>query len=91
MCGAGKACLELGCGTGLTGVALARVGARPVLTDGAAFALDNCRANLELNGIAVQPGADFPDNSGDGTAVQVGCLSDIVTCSDSCCHDTWQS
>ena len=49
---AGKACLELGCGTGAVGVALSRVGAGPIqLTDGDATALENCARNLSVNNV----------------------------------------
>lgn len=52
---AGKFCIELGCGTGMVGVALARAGASPLLlTDGNAEAVGNCRRNLALNGVEVQ-------------------------------------
>jgi predicted nicotinamide N-methyase len=47
----GERVLELGCGLGLTGLALARVsGARVALTDGSPAALDLVRAALPLNG-----------------------------------------
>lgn len=50
---AGRRCLELGTGTGLTGVALARAGAAHVLcTDGDLEALANSERNLRLNGVA---------------------------------------
>ena len=53
---AGKRCLELGCGTGMVGVALARAGAAELLlTDGNADAVANCRRNLALNGVDVDP------------------------------------
>lgn len=43
--------LELGCGVGVVGVALARVRVRAALcTDGDEEALENCRRNLKLNG-----------------------------------------
>lgn len=49
---AGKACLELGCGTGAVGVALSRVAAGPIwLTDGNADALENCARNLGVNNV----------------------------------------
>ncbi|KAL6780377.1 hypothetical protein ACKKBF_B13385 [Auxenochlorella protothecoides x Auxenochlorella symbiontica] len=49
---AGKHCVELGCGAGVVGVALARVGAASVLcTDGSPEAVANCDANLRLNGV----------------------------------------
>ncbi|CAD7695028.1 unnamed protein product [Ostreobium quekettii] len=55
----GRSILELGSGTGLVAVCLARVGARlAILTDGQQKAVENCRHNLNLNGIkhtAVDP------------------------------------
>ena len=51
---AGKTVLELGCGSGLLGVILARLGAHAVLTDGSAPTLANCMHNLHLNGVAAQ-------------------------------------
>lgn len=55
---AGKFCAELGCGTGMCGVALARAGACPVLlTDGNETVVENCRCNLELNGVETCSGA----------------------------------
>lgn len=46
----GRRCVELGCGTGMVGVALCRIGAAAVqLTDGNAAAVHNCRHNLEIN------------------------------------------
>ena len=48
---AGKRCLELGCGAGLVGVALARLGARALLTDGCGPTVQNCVRNLALNGV----------------------------------------
>ena len=48
---AGKTCIELGAGTGVVGISLARVGAaRVVLTDGNGATVENCRHNLKLNG-----------------------------------------
>lgn len=48
--GSGQSCLELGCGAGVVGVALSRVGAAVVhLTDGNAATVYNCRENLEIN------------------------------------------
>jgi ribosomal protein L11 methylase PrmA len=47
---AGRACLELGCGSGLLGVVLSRLNAVcAVLTDGDSNALDNCRRNVAAN------------------------------------------
>lgn len=55
----GKSCIELGCGTGVVGVALARAGASPLLlTDGNAEAVANCCRNLALNGVEVQSEED---------------------------------
>lgn len=46
--------MELGCGTGMVGVALSRVGAAGLLlTDGNADTVANCQRNLALNGVAV--------------------------------------
>lgn len=46
----GRACLELGCGSGLLGVVLSRLNAVcAVLTDGDSNALDNCRRNVAAN------------------------------------------
>jgi hypothetical protein len=68
---AGKACLELGCGTGMVGVALARAGARSVvLTDGNAAVVDNCCANLALNGMDARPGASAVADPPDGIQVE---------------------
>lgn len=48
----GARCLELGCGAGMVGVALAHAGVAAALcTDGSAAAAANCRANLALNGV----------------------------------------
>ncbi len=61
---AGRRVLELGCGAGLVGVALQRVGAQlAALTDGSAAAVHNCAANLRLNGIG---GAAVVVQSGGG-------------------------
>lgn len=44
--------MELGCGAGVTGIGLHRVGASAVvLTDSDASSLQNCRHNLEINGV----------------------------------------
>ncbi|KAL3160989.1 hypothetical protein ABBQ38_009378 [Trebouxia sp. C0009 RCD-2024] len=52
----GQECLELGCGAGVVGVALSRVGAAVVhLTDGNAAAVDNCRHNLAINHCTSSP------------------------------------
>ena len=48
-CDAGKRCLELGCGSGLLGVILARLQAHAVLTDGSTSTLENCMHNLAIN------------------------------------------
>lgn len=54
--GSGQECLELGCGAGVVGVALSRVGAAVVhLTDGNAAAVDNCRHNLAINHCTSSP------------------------------------
>ncbi len=48
----GRRCLELGCGTGVVGMAAARAGAQHVrLTDGDAGAMANCTFNCRLNGL----------------------------------------
>jgi ribosomal protein L11 methylase PrmA len=53
--GAGRVCLELGCGLGLLGVCLSRIGtARTILTDGDVAALENCIYNLRMNGVFEQ-------------------------------------
>ena len=47
---AGKRCLELGCGSGLVGICLHRVGATQItLTDGNVQTLGNCQRNLDIN------------------------------------------
>ena len=47
---AGRKCLELGCGSGVVGVALSRAGAaRILLTDGNSDAVQNCEHNMRLN------------------------------------------
>ncbi len=52
---AGKKVLELGCGAGLLGVVLHRMGAAGVsLTDGDSQTLCNCCHNLHINGAEVQ-------------------------------------
>ena len=51
---AGRSVLELGCGAGLLGVVLARLGARALLTDGSAPTLVNCLHNLRLNGVVAE-------------------------------------
>eukprot|EP00887_Chlorella_sp_A99_P003070 scaffold9.g3070.t1 len=62
---AGAACLELGCGAGMVGVALHRAGARRVLcTDGDAGAVANCALNLRLNGLAPAGGGASASASG---------------------------
>ena len=53
-CCAGKFVLELGCGAGLLGVALAHLGARALLTDGSGPTLANCLHNLGQNGVAAE-------------------------------------
>ena len=52
---AGRRVIEIGCGCGLVGIALARRGdvRDATLTDGSDDALRNCRANLALNGVAI--------------------------------------
>ncbi|GMH44891.1 hypothetical protein BSKO_12848 [Bryopsis sp. KO-2023] len=48
----GKVSVELGSGAGLVGICLDRVGcSTSVLTDGNIEALQNCRTNLDLNGV----------------------------------------
>lgn len=48
---ADKSCLELGAGTGVVGISLARMGAaRVLLTDGNSATVENCSHNLQLNG-----------------------------------------
>lgn len=50
----GRSCIELGCGLGVVGIALRRVGASSVLcTDGCQQTLANCERNLHMNGIRV--------------------------------------
>ena len=47
---AGKRCLELGCGSGLVGICLHRIGAAQItLTDGNMQTLANCQHNLDTN------------------------------------------
>lgn len=61
--GSGQECLELGCGAGVVGVALSRVGAAVVhLTDGNAAAVDNCRLNLAINRCASSPDSSMPNS-----------------------------
>lgn len=49
--GAGKRCIEIGCGPGLVASCLCRVGAKQLLlTDGDPQTLVNCISNLNLNG-----------------------------------------
>ena len=49
---AGRHVLELGCGLGLLGTFLYRIGASPLmLTDGDARTVANCCSNLRLNGV----------------------------------------
>lgn len=50
MSNAGTRCAELGCGPGLVGVCLQRLGVGSILlTDGDAETLLNCRHNLSIN------------------------------------------
>jgi len=51
----GRVCVELGCGCGMVGVALSRMGGcGPVVsTDGDEDTLENCRFNMEENGVSV--------------------------------------
>ena len=59
ICSTGQECLELGCGAGVVGVALFRVGTAVLhLTDGNAAAVENCRHNLAINQCT-----HSPDNS----------------------------
>jgi hypothetical protein len=49
---AGRCCIDVGCGAGLAGLALAAAGARlAVLADGDAGAAANCARNARLNGV----------------------------------------
>ncbi len=50
---AGKRVVELGCGVGLVGVAVAALGARTVLTDRDAHVLSQAAANIQLNQTAL--------------------------------------
>eukprot|EP01043_Picozoa_sp_COSAG02_P063188 COSAG02_NODE_8893_length_2406_cov_1.256610_2_plen_297_part_00 len=50
---AGKRVVELGCGVGLVGVAVAALGARTVLTDRDAHVLSQAAANIDLNQTAL--------------------------------------
>ena len=52
----GRMCVELGCGCGMVGVALSRMGGcgPVVLTDGDEDTLENCRFNLKENGVLVR-------------------------------------
>lgn len=57
-----RCCLELGSGTGMVGVALYRVGAaRVICTDGDLEAVENCKANLALNGVPIDGFIDSKD------------------------------
>ena len=52
---AGRKALELGCGAGMLGILLQRVGAAGIcLTDGDAQTLCNCLHNLRINGAQVR-------------------------------------
>ncbi|KAI7837557.1 hypothetical protein COHA_008572 [Chlorella ohadii] len=67
---AGRACLEIGCGAGMVGVALHRAGAAHVLcTDGDSQTVVNCRFNLQLNGV---PLANSTCSCGDSTCGRTG-------------------
>lgn len=49
---AGKRCIDVGCGSGLAGVALHRAGAaQAILADGDAGTVHNCARNIHLNGV----------------------------------------
>jgi hypothetical protein len=66
---AGRSILELGCGTGMAGVALHRAGAaRVVCTDGNPQTVANCAANLRLNGVPLA--GDGGAGGGGGARVQ---------------------
>lgn len=52
---AGRRCCELGCGPGVVGISLQRVGAGSILlTDGDGQTLLNCRHNLGINNVLVK-------------------------------------
>ena len=58
----GQSCLELGCGAGLVGAALCRVGAAAVhLTDGNEAAVANCKYNLAINKCIEEDALDAQD------------------------------
>ncbi|GAB4822387.1 hypothetical protein N2152v2_009433 [Parachlorella kessleri] len=60
----GRACLELGSGCGMVGVALHRARAGPITcTDGDAQSVYNCRLNLQLNGVPLQGHSVAPAGS----------------------------
>ena len=57
---AGKRVLDFGAGSGIAGIAAARAGAREVVAcDLDPLALDACRANAALNGVALGYSSDF--------------------------------
>ncbi len=62
---AGKTCVELGCGTGLVGICLARLGACAAisLTDGNSQSLENCCRNLQQNGVLFADHEQPPSSS----------------------------
>jgi len=74
---ADRRCLDVGCGSGLVGLALHRVAAAApvVLLDGDAAALANCERNMALNGVR---------------AVVVDGFAAAADAPVACCHAQWE-
>lgn len=71
---AGRACIELGCGSGLVGICLALAGASSVtLTDCDPDTLVNCRLNLQLNGVPVAAAGSAAESGSPRTPYVSGC------------------
>jgi len=62
----GKAVLELGCGTGLSGIVAAKCGAHVLFTDkrDPPEILDNCKENCRLNGLTDYEVVMYPVSMG---------------------------
>lgn len=76
---AGQKCLELGCGTGVVGIAVCRSRAANImLTDGNHAAVQNCECNLSLNGCKVDTPQTATPGGGQVSAIGSLCLLAVV-------------